>query len=174
MKTCTKCNNEYELSDFVKDNRRTDGRGSCCKKCQQEMINNSRRKKPEVYRNHQRKFQKENPGKYTDKQYKNVRGISKEEMLEMLKAQGNVCKICGTTEPGNKGWMVDHDHSCCGKVRRCKKCIRGILCRGCNSMLGFSRDNIETLRIAISYLEEYNESKVSDANVQSDDVRGTE
>jgi hypothetical protein len=173
MKTCTKCNKEYDLTKFPKDNRRVDGRGSCCKKCQQDLINVSRRKKPELYRKHQEKFRKENPSKYIENQYKSVRGITREEMLEMLEAQGNVCKICGTSEPGNKGWMVDHDHTCCGKVRRCKKCIRGILCRGCNSMLGFARDNVKTLTIAINYLLQH-ESKVTNAIVQSDDVRGTE
>ncbi|MBA3357418.1 MAG: hypothetical protein H0U18_16060 [Pyrinomonadaceae bacterium] len=46
--------------------------------------------------------------------------------------------------PGGR-LMVDHDHKTWA--------IRGLLCCRCNSVIGYAKDNPETLRNAISYLE---------------------
>lgn len=62
------------------------------------------------------------------------------------------CQICGHEEPGNKGWVVDHDRSCCSGDKSCPQCRRGVVCCYCNSMLGFAFDRVETLRRAIDYL----------------------
>lgn len=74
-------------------------------------------------------------------------GITLEQFRVVLAAQGNRCGICRAPEMGGSGqWHVDHDHAS-GKVR-------GILCRGCNVAIGAMRDNPDTLRAAIQYLEE--------------------
>ena len=70
-----------------------------------------------------------------------------------LRAQNNTCAICGTGEPGMKGWHTDHDHTCCPGTTSCGLCFRGILCGRCNTGLGFFRDNIHYLRMAEQYLE---------------------
>jgi hypothetical protein len=63
---------------------------------------------------------------------------------ETLYAAGK-CGICGTTEAGGRGrFHIDHCHAS-GKVR-------GILCLRCNTGLGSLGDNIESLKLAISYL----------------------
>ena len=36
-----------------------------------------------------------------------------------LRAQGNTCAICGTGDPGMKGWHTDHDHTCCPGKTSC-------------------------------------------------------
>ncbi len=74
---------------------------------------------------------------------------------DMLSQQGGGCAICGTTEL----LSVDHDHTCCGYVnkgenRACGECTRGIICRPCNSGLGFFHDNEERLMAAANYLRE--------------------
>ena len=50
---------------------------------------------------------------------------------------------------------VDHDHGCCPGERSCGKCVRGLVCRDCNAMLGLARDNADSLRRAASYLTDW-------------------
>jgi hypothetical protein len=79
-------------------------------------------------------------------------GMTSAEKASLAMEQGG-CAICRRTDPGGKGWMVDHDHSCCPGERSCPKCRRGILCAWCNNMLGYALDNPATLRAAVDYLE---------------------
>lgn len=80
-------------------------------------------------------------------------GISKNDFYTMLNKQGG-CAICKSKKPiGDKGWHVDHDHSCCSGTKTCGKCVRGILCSYCNKGLGQFFDSIEYLQNAINYLE---------------------
>jgi hypothetical protein len=64
-------------------------------------------------------------------------GITEAEFTQILAAQGNACGMC--REPFEEGQLihVDHDHACCPvKNRSCGKCVRGLLCHGCNVSLG--------------------------------------
>ena len=104
--------------------------------------------------------------KNKDYLFKYKHGFTREEALEILREQ-NGCKICGIKlSEDNRGWYMDHDHNCCPINTSCEKCRRGILCRSCNLMLGFAKDNIEVLDKAIKYLQVYKE-KV-DANIRTD------
>src|SRR5581483_3199725 len=62
-------------------------------------------------------------------------GITVEQRDVMLAKQGGGCAICGTAEPGEKGWALDHDHDCCPTSNRdektCGGCVRGVLCGRC-------------------------------------------
>ena len=79
-------------------------------------------------------------------------GISPDQFLALLVSQGSRCAICGIDSPGpKKDWNLDHDHVT-GRVR-------GILCNGCNPMLGYAKDSIETLKAAITYLEKHDENQ---------------
>ncbi len=95
-------------------------------------------------RTKQNKKYKEN-GYFKNWQLQRKYKMSLAEFNGILAAQGNVCKACGTTTPGNRGWCTDHNHSN-GKVR-------GILCTNCNLSLAFAKDNINILRGLITYLE---------------------
>ena len=74
----------------------------------------------------------------------------------ILEAQGGGCAICGATQSGVVGrrMAVDHDHACCSGTRTCGKCVRGLLCRGCNTALGGFDDNPERLLSAVAYLRD--------------------
>jgi len=61
-----------------------------------------------------------------------------------LVEQGGHCALCPATKGSSDGhthlW-VDHSHKCCNKSRTCGKCVRGLLCRRCNYLIG----QLETL-----------------------------
>jgi hypothetical protein len=83
-------------------------------------------------------------------------GITPKQYADMLEAQGGVCAICGSPDPGGKPhFAVDHDHSCCPGSRSCGRCVRGLLCAKCNNGIGMFADSPDRLRGAIAYLEEY-------------------
>lgn len=79
-------------------------------------------------------------------------GMSRLEKAERALAQGG-CLTCRTTNPGAKGWVVDHDHRCCGPVNSCELCRRGILCGRCNTALGMAQDDPALLRRLADYLD---------------------
>lgn len=66
--------------------------------------------------------------------------------------QGGKCAICSDPITRRQA-HTDHDHSCCpSTARSCGKCIRGLLCRGCNHGLGAFKDSSDRLTAAIRYL----------------------
>ena len=131
---CSICEEEKVLDDFYKQKSKRNGRASACKPCTLARFN----------RTHYRR-------KY---------GVEREDILAMLESQGHKCKTCGKSAgeeamngqcPTNSrystvGLVVDHCHET-GKVR-------GLLCQDCNITLGNAKDNIETLKNMITYLED--------------------
>lgn len=86
-----------------------------------------------------------------------VHHIRIERFNEILAAQNGVCSVCKWDFDGNKSNMnVDHDHSCCPGRFGCGKCVRGILCSGCNGGMGLFKDNPDNLDAAAQYLRSYN------------------
>lgn len=62
------------------------------------------------------------------------------------------CQICGICLRVESDKYVDHDHSCCSGGGSCGDCVRGILCRACNTGIGMFRDDVSNLASAINYL----------------------
>jgi hypothetical protein len=73
-------------------------------------------------------------------------GITAEQFNEMLARQNGVCAICGQDNTRfGKRLAIDHDHDT-GDVR-------GLLCNSCNGALGLFKDDVDTLKKAIEYLQ---------------------
>lgn len=79
-----------------------------------------------------------------------------DEYEKLAAAQDNKCEICKeekiSVSPDRKTkrqLSIDHCHDS-GK-------FRGILCKHCNSGLGYFKDSIETLEAAIAYLKKHQE-----------------
>lgn len=66
--------------------------------------------------------------------------ITLEQYEEILAAQGGVCAIEGCEQSvgdtAGRALQVDHDHNCC-PGRSCGKCIRGLLCKRHNRIVGY-------------------------------------
>lgn len=89
-------------------------------------------------------------------------GLTRDEFDTMLKAQGGRCAICRTDDQGRKGntcWSIDHDH----KTLK----VRGLLCHGCNSALGYARDDTSILKRMIDYLNTNREVQLGRHAVES-------
>jgi hypothetical protein len=74
--------------------------------------------------------------------------LTQDEFEALLLAQGGVCAVCGTSEPGGpyNRWKVDHCHD--------TDTVRGLLCNFCNVGAGFFKHSSELLRKMATYLEE--------------------
>ncbi len=80
-------------------------------------------------------------------------GITCKEFWDRYETQEGRCAICRSQFPSvaeidnggdraKSGPVVDPDHDCVdvigsGPKRCCKKCVRGLLCPGCNTLEGF-------------------------------------
>lgn len=137
MRTCRTCGVEKPLDEFPhcrgrnKHYRRRDC-GACVAQKRRESYND-----PET-------------GDKT-RILKHRYGITLAERDAMLVIQ-NGCAICHTWESGGRDWCVDHDHECCPGKKSCGKCVRGVLCFGCNIGLGGFKDSPELLVRASEYL----------------------
>ncbi|WP_431941641.1 endonuclease VII domain-containing protein [Nocardia grenadensis] len=89
-----------------------------------------------------------------DQRAQRVYSLAPGGYARLLEAQGGKCYICQRATGKTRSLSVDHDHSCCPGNTSCGKCVRGLLCGGCNyKILGHLRDSIEALERASDYLK---------------------
>lgn len=139
--TCKKCgssNNSFPLGQ--------NGKGKyyyrpTCTKCKNSVGVEHRKK-------YYSKMKVTNPERYALIQrrhrLKKKYGLTLEKYAEIFNSQGGVCAICRTPE-SPRNMPVDHNHTT-GE-------IRGILCDHCNKALGYFKDNVETMKTAIAYIQ---------------------
>lgn len=84
------------------------------------------------------------------KKYRARYGVTVKQVEALRDAQHGCCKICGTHDPD--GLFVDHDHSHCSSETGCPDCVRGLLCRACNSAIGQFRDDPQLMMVAAEYV----------------------
>lgn len=80
---------------------------------------------------------------------KRTYGLTEEDYNTLLSKQQYKCFSCGVSHGAFKNDRLFIDH--CHKTGK----IRGLLCHGCNIALGSVKDNIETLKNLIKYLEQH-------------------
>jgi hypothetical protein len=83
-------------------------------------------------------------------------GLPAKMISAMRHRQGGLCPICLRELP--RVPFVDHDHRAAAShphpvTRGCPACVRGLLCNGCNLILGHAGDDPAVLRRAVAYLE---------------------
>lgn len=155
MKICNKCNIEKPLTEFHSSKlkyKANDGKRPTCKLCRRmydpKWWQQNREKACEI----SKKWQRRNPDA-TKRNSKNQNlkwnyGITLDHFNKMCLEQGDTCAICKKDNSQfTKTLFVDHCHKT-GK-------IRGLLCKKCNSGLGFLGETVEDLERAIEYLKKY-------------------
>jgi hypothetical protein len=132
MKECKKCKEVMPLTDFYKSKQNSDNLQSYCKECHKRINiqwgrNNPKRKK-QLWRN---------------SVYKLEEGWYEQALIK----QGFRCLGCHTHQKDLEyALCVDHNHT--------TDKPRGLLCKPCNSALGFAQDDPDTLRRLADYLDE--------------------
>lgn len=144
MKKCPKCLEDKPLSEFHKDTASKDGLRYHCRQCSNQTA-----------KEHYEKNKERSRPRAIERTY----GITIEDYNNLLDQQNNCCAICREESKDGKSLHIDHDHSCCPGRKSCGKCVRQLLCGHCNSMLGYAKDNIETLEAAKKYLERHSRPK---------------
>ena len=174
MKACGDCGLQKPLEMFNINPKGKFGRRSNCKECQAAYvrahyrgnqaahiastntyraanrdrlaaarvarINAERAADPEGYR-------RQRYGEWIRHRYK----MSLAEFDALLHLQGGACAICGRVPDK---FQVDHDHD--------TGIVRGLLCRGCNTLLGQASESEAILSRAIEYLQAHSHSGQED------------
>ena len=70
--------------------------------------------------------------------------LDAEAYAALIKKQKGRCAACGRTDPGPKGWIVDHDH----KANK----VRGIVCHKCNVVIGSIERNAYNIKKLFLYV----------------------
>ena len=128
IKHCSVCNQDKPISEFQVHNSSKDGYRYLCKDC--------KRKQSKKYRNPER-----------TKTYDRLRSLKSYNLSEfdyynLVEKQNGQCIICNQ----KTDLVIDHNHI--------TKNVRGLLCSRCNVGLGLFKDNIQSLKNAIKYLQD--------------------
>lgn len=157
MKVCRICEESKPLEEFTKRSSSRDGRGSYCRPCDRARKRDNNKKiksqDPDAWRERRRKYVKTYKERHPERvarqeanyKLKQKFGISLNQYERMLKEQNGRCYLC-KLKPNGKRLAVDHDRGCCPGEKSCGKCIRKLLCIGCNTALGLLRENLDTIR----------------------------
>ncbi|MEU5166831.1 endonuclease domain-containing protein [Streptomyces mutomycini] len=141
LKECCRCLVSKPIADFYKRKSGRDGRYAYCKECSRKYAKARYHLTAEKVKARQIEF------KY---------GLTPELFAKVLESQGQACAVCGELSPGGRGnWHVDHDHGCCPGSKTCGKCVRGLLCMSCNSMLLPGYENLPKEMQDSRYINEY-------------------
>lgn len=117
-----------------------------CNICQQ--ISNTKARKKwrnnnlEKARKYAREWSQNHPKQVESSRIRYRYGLEPEQYEAMRLNQKDICAICKTKSIE----AIDHCHK--------QEQVRGLLCRTCNLMLGYAKDNPEILRLGAEYLED--------------------
>lgn len=146
LKSCTKCRALKPLSEFYRNRNRGDGYQNYCKVCHRAY---AQAHYAGPYRDRALGLMKAR--QQSGKHYAGKFGITVERYWELINAG---CQICGAMKSSDgKRLAIDHDHACCPGGRSCGKCVRGALCKTCNTGIALFGESVEKLTAAAVYLK---------------------
>lgn len=149
-KKCRLCLETKPIADFHKKKSASDGRQSQCKTCNNRTATEWRERNQEkydaIYRKHYGDGMRQRARRY---------GIEVDILRTMFLESDGVCESCGVRQETLYDLQVDHDHKCCPGQKSCGKCVRGLICYGCNNGIARFLDDVAKMRLAIQYLERW-------------------
>jgi hypothetical protein len=154
VKPCRDCKEIKPLDQFAKKKACKNGRDNECKVCAAKRMkawNHANPGKSKTYIN---------KSKRKDTVLKWTFGISLHQYNEILIKQDSKCAVC--TKPRSAftiDFAVDHDHSCCPGNKSCGKCVRGLLCRHCNTAYGLLNEDTKIIENLLKYHHNHKENK---------------
>lgn len=163
MKQCRKCGELKKASEYYKNTANSDGLQSYCRTCHLAYVR-ERNKKPR-----------------TDEQRAKARtyarmyryGVNAEQYEKMLAEQDGSCAVCRVEFSETVKPNVDHDHKCCPGILTCGKCVRGLLCGGCNSFANMIETRFHTHEDMFKYLHLHHNSRWGSINLTEQDKINT-
>jgi len=159
MKQCQLCGETKPLDEFHRRSKSPDGHQSRCKACAIAVARQSYVEHREERGVLAKRWAAANVELVRRVKHNHLLrrkyGITLEEYERRLADQGGGCAICGSSDPAPFRWFhVDHDHGCCPGKITCGRCIRGLLCNGCNRAIGCFREDVVLLGAALEYLSD--------------------
>ena len=166
MKRCSKCGVEQPLDNFYRDAGCKDGIRPDCKACFAARAKARYAKTRERDIARVKAWQQQNRERHLasqrarhqrpdvkrrerDAHLRRSYGMTIDQYEEQLARQGGVCAICKKPPRPDISLHVDHDHET-GR-------IRGLICFGCNNILGSVGDEPARLIALVNYLSAYAE-----------------
>ena len=144
MKRCPACKRNRRESSFHKNRAAPDGLQWHCIDCRRKIDKRPAKRAQDLARWKTR--YREQRHLFKDRDLRKTYGISLEQFDALWKTQNGKCAMCDFKFKRHEG-SVDHDHQT-GKVR-------GILCRRCNLVLGFAKDDPVRLDNGAAYLRKH-------------------
>ena len=156
-KWCPRCNDMRPNKEFGKNKNTLSGLAKYCKKHANAAVAKHYNGNPRTYTEAQAsgntrrssRWNKENRERRrkqkcnTPEYRRQIRyGLTPDQYRAMWDEQKGLCKMPSC---GNPAEFIDHDHD--------KNEVRALLCKQCNSALGFFRDRPELMREAADYVE---------------------
>lgn len=141
MKTCGKCRAAKPIDQFYIDRQRGLPK-SYCKQCNTLAQREWRQSRPNYESDRYRRQKSKERERTLVRKY----DVDLAAYGAMLAKQNGQCAICGCDEGSQHNGVFHVDHCHVTGV------VRGLLCRGCNHVLGHLRDDPEALANAIVYL----------------------
>jgi hypothetical protein len=111
-KTCSRCQQTLQLSNFGARSLSSDGLTAHCRSCARDI------------------------------RLRYLYNITLDDYNHLKERQNGRCAMCDRHETElDRVLEVDHDHACCSRKRACGKCVRGLLCDYCNNYLKSYEDS---------------------------------
>ena len=157
-KYCNRCDTTKPVSEFNKNAKNKDSLAYYCRQCASQTAKDWYEINKEKAKKSKKAWREKNPDyfkEYGERRRSLRYGITIEQYNDLLDQQNNRCAICRQENEDGKPFHIDHDHSCCKGIGSCGECVRGLLCSHCNWMLGYARDNPETLEEGANYVKRH-------------------